>query len=149
MLPVPSHWRVSSGAGHTTYDVTGDGACLLKVTELGALPESATVWMQHQIRDGRPAGAQITVLHAAEVETVDGWPARSTEVVIAGPPAEARLIVLYTFFEHGAAAIVRCPDLDRFASVREEIAAVLRQARPAWSDQDRVCLQRLLEPVSS
>jgi hypothetical protein len=142
VLSAPETWHAEVRAGATIYDVMGDGVCEITVTGFGALPEDHATWLRQQIRAGLPDGIPMSVLHSANVTTEDGWPAHTTEVVVA--TTEARLVVMYSFFGHGAAAVVRCTNLARYAEVRAEIVSVLRRARPAWHDQDVVCLERLL-----
>jgi hypothetical protein len=80
-----------------------------------------------------------------------GAPARSTATTTrCGSPlelveSEAAIVALYTFVDHVGVAVARAPDAAALAAHRDEIVALLRDARPDWRGPEIVCLVELWE----
>lgn len=144
VFPAPPAWQVEERDGLTFYDV-GEAGCQVMVTPLRPCPEDMEGWLERLCMETVPPGAQVTALYSRPVETEEGWPARISELIVSGAGNETRLVVQYTFFEHGAGAVVRCPDAAAFAGLRPAVMEALRRARPDWGDQALVCLERLLD----
>ncbi len=149
-LPLPDGWiaQPASRADGRFVSYSQHGVGLL-ISSLMSLPQDPEAWLLRAALDELPAGAAATITARGSRETVDGWRALVVEAEVTGGAAarETRIVVLYQFLDHGAAAIVRGP-AELVADRRDELLELLGKARPDFRSSHPVCLWEVFEGLA-
>ncbi len=139
-LPIPSEWPIKHMAGQRVAIVPGAEKpdLLLHWGPLVLLPDEQKAWIHRTMRF-EAGKARLQVSGDSMEKTATGWPLRFVEATVLaaedGAVLEWRLGAFYAFFEHGATALVRATNRDRYEEFAEQLKGILRRATPDWSGE--------------
>lgn len=135
-FPIPAGWGLVS-AGRFTI-----GDAVLRVSELGPMPEDLPRYLEAQVRQ-LAAGRPFTSAPPAPLTLASGWPASAADATVG---ELRRLVIAIEVVELGVLVHLDGP-VASFGAARTAVIAVLGQATVEWGTPEAPTLAEIFAGV--